>query len=113
MYDPNLQEFHRRVERLEAARPADVRRAIRKAAMRRASRGVWQRLLSVLRPAVIAAVIFVALKGGIHHAVGEATYAQRLAELSQGEGPDRLGAWLMAPDPLSGWVSTQLTLLLN
>lgn len=113
MYDPNLQEFHRRVERLEAARPSGLRRAVSKSAMRRASRGLWQRVVTILRPALIACLVFVALKGGIHHAVGAATYDQRLAELAQGEGPDRLGAWLMEPDPVSSWVSGQLAVLLN
>ena len=62
-----------------------------------------KRLRLRLMPIVFVAMMAFGLKVGILHAVGPAAYQERVAELSQSQGFDRLGGWLMQVDPVTAW----------
>lgn len=64
--------------------------------------------LAVVTPAIIVFVGLFGLKGMIHFHTGALTYNQRVSDLSQAEGFNRLGAALMRADPITLWVSDML-----
>lgn len=108
MYDPNLQDFYRRIDRVENARTNgygfEAVGTLGRSAYRQRPRRRW----SILKPVFMVCLIMLALKGVIHNSIGAATYDQRVAALTAGTGIDRLGAFLMTADPVTLWISDQI-----
>lgn len=108
MYDPNLQDFYRRIDRVEMARTRglgfEATGTLGRSAYRRPAARRW----SILKPVLLVCLVMLALKGVIHHKIGAATYDQRVAGLMAGDGIDRLGAFLMTADPVTLWISGQI-----
>ena len=61
-------------------------------------------------------VVFLAvigIKGIIHHQVGTETYGARVEALRDGGSVDQLGAFVMQADPLTSFVSAQISDLMS
>lgn len=108
MADPNLVDFYARVARFEKARAAGYgfdaagtlgRSAFQKTRRRRRS------LLPILALMLVAGF---GLKAMIFQSVGAASYNDRVQGLSEGEGFDRLGGWLMQADPLTVYLASRI-----
>jgi len=54
---------------------------------------------------IVIAAFCLLVKGATFAALGEATYSQRVATLSQGSVAERAGAFLMQADPVTHWVA--------
>lgn len=108
MYDPNLQDFYRRIDRVEGARTRgygfEAAGTLGRSAYRQKPRRRW----SILKPVLLVCLVMLTLKGVIHHEIGAATYEQRVQGLMAGDGIDRLGAFLMTADPVTLWISGQI-----
>jgi hypothetical protein len=108
MADPNLVNFYANVAHFERRHAkgyafeavGTVGRT--KPFQRRKSRS-W------LRPLILVAVSFFALKGMIYHSVGAKAYDNRVASLETGEGFDRLGGFLMRADPVTQLMAQGIT----
>jgi hypothetical protein len=61
----------------------------------------------------LVAVGIIAFKGIVYAQLGAATYESRIATLAQGSQVERVGAWVMQPDPLTLWVSGQVRALIQ
>ncbi|MEZ5911485.1 MAG: hypothetical protein R3D84_03995 [Paracoccaceae bacterium] len=110
MADPNLEDFHGRLRRIEAiqrrgggfeAAGTLGRSFFGKQHKVRARNGIW-------RPLLLVALSVVFLKGVIHNQIGADHYNLRVAELAQGSSVDRLGAFVMKADPATLWVSAKV-----
>lgn len=67
---------------------------------RRISRGT-------LRGVAIVMIVLMVFKGFLHNQLGAADYLQRVEALSNGSFFEKAGAVLMAPDPITIWLSGQ------
>jgi len=62
------------------------------------------------------ALMFVALfafKGILHAQLGAATFDERVGKLGNGTVVEKAGAWVMQADPVTLWVSSQVTPLVK
>lgn len=106
MFDPNVKDFYERVGRLKQAHAQGYgHEAVGVLGRSHYRRPVRKNRLKVLLPVLFFAVSAFAVKGAIHYFVGAQTYESRIEQLQQGEGFDKLGASLMAPDRVTLWVS--------
>lgn len=109
MFDPNIKDFYERVGRLNKAHAKgyafEAAGVLGRSHFRRSSRKSPVRLLF---PIAFLFMAGIALKGTVHYFVGAQTYDIRVAELQRGEGFDKLGAAIMAPDRLTLWVAETL-----
>jgi hypothetical protein len=109
MFDPNIADFYERVGRLNKAhaqgRGFEAAGVLGRSYFRRPHRKSKLRLLV---PVMFILMAGFALKGTIHYFVGAQTYGNRVAEMQNGKGFDKLGAALMMPDSLTLWVSETL-----
>lgn len=64
-----------------------------------------------LRTLALLALALLGFKALILTALGEATFAARLADLQAGSGIERAGAWLMQPDPVTAGLAAALASL--
>lgn len=58
-------------------------------------------------------VAMIAYKGFLHAHLGERVYEQRLTLLTEGNGFERFGGWVMQLDPATLWVSGKMKILLG
>lgn len=109
MVDPQLQDFYVRVARIEAAR----RKGFGFEAVGTVGRSYYarqtRRPFPIIRPLLVVVLCVIALKAVIHYNIGDETYRDRVVELQSGEGFDRLGGYLMAVDPVTLWLSQQIS----
>ncbi|MDN5786879.1 hypothetical protein [Pseudorhodobacter sp.] len=106
MYDPNIKDFYERVGRLNKAHAAGFGfEGVGVLGRSYYYRPQRKSKLKLMIPVVFIVMSGFALKGAIHYSVGAQTYGNRVAELQNGEGFDKLGAAIMAPDRLTLWVS--------
>ncbi len=61
---------------------------------------------------LIVLTISIFLKGFLLAGIGEAAYAERIAELQTGSAVEQMGAWVMRSDPLTVIVSNGLAAVL-
>lgn len=106
MFDPNIQDFYERVGRLKKAHAEGY--AFEGVGV--LGRSYYQKparktRIKLLLPLTFVVMSVFGLKGTIHYFVGGQTYENRVSQLQQGEGFDKLGAALMAPDSVTLWVS--------
>lgn len=110
MSDPNLVAFYGRIARIERARAQGYGfEASGTLGRSHSNTRPAQRRSPVLRIVVLVAVCAFGLKAAIHATVGPENYQQRVERLVSGEGFDRLGGWLMQADPVTVWLSRQIT----
>lgn len=106
MFDPNIKDFYERVGRLKVAHSEgygfEAAGVLGRSHYRRPQR---KSRMKYLLPVVFVLIAGFTLKGAIHYFVGAGTYQDRVASLQKGEGFDKLGAALMAPDQITLWVS--------
>jgi hypothetical protein len=107
--DPNLNDFYKRVARIEYTH-ARGHGFIAEGALSRASFAPRKhRRTPIVRPLLVIALFGFALKGAIHHQLGTEVYDARVAALLDGQGIDRLGGKLMQADPVTLMISRQIT----
>lgn len=58
-----------------------------------------------LRGVVILVLAIVLFKGFLHNELGDRVYQQRVAILTEGSWPERVGGWVMQSDAATLWVS--------
>lgn len=106
MFDPNIKDFYQRVGRLKEAHAKgygfEATGVLGRSYYRRSHQ---KNRMKLVFPVMFILMAAVGLKGAIHYFVGAQTYDNRVAELKNGEGFDKLGAALMAPDFVTLWVS--------
>lgn len=100
--EPQREEFYGRIARLEGMR-ADLPEPRRPG--RRVGGGNWFAPVAMVLAAVLA------MKAVVHANVGPESYDYRIALLSAGDAADRIGAWVLAPDPLTERLSGLLRAL--
>ena len=109
MFDPNIKDFYERVGRLNKAHAKgygfEAVGVLGRSHYRQSPR---KNRLRFLLPVAFLLMAGIALKGTVHYFVGAQTYADRVVELQNGAGFDKLGAAIMAADPLTLWVSKAL-----
>lgn len=108
MMDPNLQDFYARVARVQSARAQGFGQEAAGSLGRSYYGRRRRRSIPLVKPVLMAAVCVIGLKGTIHYYIGDGVYGDRVAALHAGDDMDRIGAWLMAADPVTLWVSERL-----
>lgn len=111
--DPNLNDFHGRVMRIEKAHAKGYGFEA-KGTMGRST--TWKRDRSVMRlvkPLLLVAAVSLGLKGVIHYYVGAELYGERVAKLMAGDGFDPVGGTLMQADMVTLSISGFLTEVLS
>ncbi|HMO09080.1 MAG TPA: hypothetical protein PKD10_15745 [Paracoccaceae bacterium] len=108
MTDPNLQDFYLRVARIESARQRglgfEAEGALGRSHYKRPSR----RRIAIVKPLLVTVASIILLKATIHYHVGDGVYRERVAVLAAGDDIDRVGAFLMAPDTATLWLSQKM-----
>jgi hypothetical protein len=108
MMDPNLQDFYARIARVQAAHS----RGLGFEAVGTLGRSHYakprRRRIPLVKPLVVAALCVIGLKSTIHYHVGDGVYRDRVATLAAGDNVDRVGAYVMTPDPVTLWASAKL-----
>jgi len=106
--DPNLNDFHGRVRRIERMRRKgygfEAAGTLGLSSTYRRQRS-WGRMA---RTALVVLALGFTLKGAIHFTVGAETYDQRVTQMAQGTGVDPVAATLMAADPVTRGISAFL-----
>jgi hypothetical protein len=109
MADQNMAEFYTRVARIKR----DHSRGYGMEAAGTLGRSYFRRTArprrSFLGPLLMVLVCAFGLKAALHARIGDTLYNERVAEMSTGEGFDRLGASLMVADPVTLALSAQFT----
>jgi hypothetical protein len=107
--DPNLNDFYKRVARIEYTH-ARGHGFIAAGALSRAEFApARRRRTPILRPLLMVLAFGFGLKGMIHYQLGTDVYDARVVALLDGQGIDRLGGKLMHADPLTLWISKQIS----
>ncbi len=108
--DANLEDFHRRVARVEAARARGFGFEADGTIGRSYYARPAQKRFPLIKAMALVVISVIGLKATIHAHIGPVLYDQRVADLQAGEGFDRLGGLLMVADPatlrLSEWIVT-------
>lgn len=107
--DPNLEDFYVRVARIQSARSRGYGFEAAGTLGRSAYNRPQARRQSLLKPLAVVAIAILGLKATIHYNVGDEAYAARVADLQASDGFDRLGGYLMEADPVTLWLSAQMT----
>ena len=96
MTDPNMVDFYSRVARIQR----DHARSFGAEAV--ASHSVQAKSrIPVLAPVLLALLCGFAMKAMLLARIGDETYAARVADLQAGQGFEKIGATLMAADPIT------------
>lgn len=106
MFDPNIKDFYERVGRLKQAHAEgygfEAVGVLGRSHYRKPQR---KNRVKLLLPVTFFLMAAVTMKGAIHYSVGAQTYENRVTAMQSGEGFDKLGASLMAPDKITLWIS--------
>ncbi len=109
MHDPNMRNFYNRLGRIERTHQmgggfeADGTLGM----TYYNSLKVQRRRMTWLGPVLLVLMTIVAIKSAVLARIGDDTYAQRIAVLSQGDTADRIGAWVLQADPLTQYLAQQ------
>lgn len=109
MADPNLADFYDRVARIEAARKRGQGFEAEGALGRSHYKQPRKRRFSIVKPLLVTVASIILLKATIHYHVGDGVYRERVAVLAAGDDIDRVGAFLMAPDAATLWLSNKMS----
>ncbi len=107
--DPNLNDFYKRVARIEYTHARGHGFIAAGTLGRAAFAPRKQRRTPILGPLIMIIVFGFALKGVIHHQLGTDVYNARVTALLDSQGIDRLGGQLMQADPLTLMISRQIS----
>lgn len=112
MVDENRVDFSHRVARIERAHVSGLGFEAQGTLGRShyMPRKRWR--IPLMGPVMVLMAFVVVLKALIRVRLGGDLYQARVDTLWQGEGLDWLGALLMQPDPLSVWLSLQISTLI-
>lgn len=102
--DPNRNEFYDRVARLERAHARGLGHEATGALGRSAYFRPSARRVPILRGSVFVLAAVVGLKASLYGGLPEEVYLSRVAALKQGTALERVGAFLMSPDPVTAWL---------
>ncbi len=111
MGDAQFEEFDRRLSRIDAHHRKLARGYVMSvnhdglmiAEPKRHRRSLpWRGLLLIL----VGLMLF---KGFLHAQIGAADYSDRVASLSAGNLVEQVGAYAMTADPLTLWISAQIS----
>ena len=67
----------------------------------------------LLRAVVIMALATIILKGVLHSQLGAAAYQAKVDELSAGSSLEQVGSVIMTADPVTLWISSQVSSLVR
>ena len=113
MADPNLKDFYVRLGRIEKIRRSGGGfEAVGTLGLSHYTRA-QRRSTPIFRPLLVVFLAVIGIKGVIHHQVGAETYGARVEALRQGGSVDQLGAFVMQADPLTAFVSAQISDMMN
>ncbi|MBT8418997.1 MAG: hypothetical protein KJO42_16290 [Silicimonas sp.] len=73
---------------------------------RRGSRGT-------LRGVALIVIVIMVFKGFLHAQLGQQAYEERLQSLASGTVIEKAGAFVMAPDPITVWISSKVVSLVR
>lgn len=104
MSDRNRDDFYGRVARLERAHARGQGHEATGALGRSAFFRPSPRRLPILRGSVFLLAAVMGLKATLYAGMAQDVYLSRLAALKQGTAIERVGAFLMTPDPVTGWL---------
>ena len=110
--DPNLNDFYKRVARIEYTHARGHGFIAEGTLGRAAFAQKKQRRTPILRPLLLILVFGFTIKGAIHHQLGADVYDGRVATLLDAQGVDRLGGHLMYADPVTLMISRQIAVAL-
>ncbi|SMH52792.1 hypothetical protein [Maritimibacter sp. HL-12] len=65
-----------------------------------------------LRGITLSLVAFLLFKGFLLAYLGPVTYGNRIAILEAGNAAEKVGSWIMAADPITLWIASQIGLLI-
>lgn len=111
--DRNLADFNARIARIEAAHARGFGFEAAGTLGRSSYVKPIRRRPNVLAPLALLLFCGVGMKGAILWRIGPESYQDRLDQLAQGEGFDRLGGLLMQADPASRLVADGLARFLG
>jgi hypothetical protein len=113
MSDPNLDDFHGRIARIERSRAKGLgfEAAGTLGRSRHARPAPRQRRL--IAPVLFLILCGFGLKGAIYHTVGAVAYEDRMQRLQAGQSVELVGAWLMQADPVTKFVADQIKAVLR
>ncbi|GHC53960.1 hypothetical protein [Neogemmobacter tilapiae] len=97
MTDPNMVDFYSRVARIQR----DHARSFGAEAVASGQGTSVKSRIPVLAPVLLALICGFAMKAMLLARIGDETYAARIDDLRSGEGFERIGATLMAADPIT------------
>ena len=98
--DLQREEFYGRIARIEDERDHRPRRPRQDG--RKLSSGNW------IAPVAMVLAAIVMMKAVVHANVGADSYTYRLSALAEGDAADRIGAWILAADPVTVKISDAL-----
>ena len=68
---------------------------------------------TTLRVLVLFVVMLLLFKGFLHAQLGATTYEERVMQLAEGNAVERVGAWIMAADPVTRTLSYHMSSLVR
>lgn len=104
MTDPNRDDFYGRVARLEHAHARGQGHEATGTLGRSAYFRPSPRRLPILRGSVFVLAAVMGLKATLYGGMQQEVYFSRIAALKQGTAIERVGAYLMTPDPVTVWL---------
>ena len=104
MTDPNRDDFYNRVARLERAHAQGLGHEATGALGRSAFFRPSRRRVPLLRGSVFVLAAVMGMKATLYGGIPEEMYLGRIAALKQGTAIERVGAYLMSPDPITVWI---------
>ncbi len=115
MSDPNMADFYSRVARIQRDHSRgygmEADGTLGASFYHRIGRSKSKAKMPILAPILMVVCCAFTLKAVLHARIGDDLYAQRVAELQAGEEFDRIGATLMAADPITLMLSEQISKL--
>lgn len=113
MADPNINDFYKRVARIERARKTGFGFEAAGTLGRSYYTQSTPQRRSILGPVLFLLVCGFLFKGVMYSQVGPELYNQRVSDLMAGEGIERVGGWLMQAEPVTLLAAQKMTNLLN
>jgi hypothetical protein len=110
--NPQLQDFYARIARVESAHARGLGFEAQGTLGRSHYYRPERRRSSLLKPVLVTLLCVTALKAAILNEIGADTYAARVAELTAGQGVDRVGGYLMTADPATVWLAGRMKVYL-
>lgn len=106
--DPNLNDFYKRVARIEYIHARGHGFMAEGTLGRAHSATRSQRRTPVLGPLILILAFGFMMKGTIHQQLGAEVFDARVTALMAGKGVDRLGGFLMQADPMTLMISDKV-----